>query len=59
MKIKQIKTKMEVKPMQKLCINNGKVWEKAELHLKSAIPQFSRYDITTCIELDLLKKQIA
>lgn len=44
--------------MQKLCISNGHVWEKAELHLKSAIPEFSRYNIVKQIELDLLKENL-
>lgn len=44
--------------MQKLCVHNGKIWEKSELHLKSAIPEFSKYNIVTVIELDLLKEQI-
>jgi len=42
--------------MQKLCVSNGKVWEKSELHLKSAIPKFSKYNIVKQIELDLLKE---
>ncbi len=40
--------------MQKLIVCNGKVWEKAELHLKSAIPHFSRYNVAKQIALDLL-----
>ncbi len=44
--------------MQKLCIKNGKVWEKSSLHLKSAIPGFDREDITKLIALDLLKASL-
>ncbi len=44
--------------MQKLCISNGHVWEKSTLHLKSAVPGFSRYNIVKQIELDLLKEQL-
>jgi len=44
--------------MQKLCISNGKVWEKAELHLKSAIPRFSRHNIAKQIALDLLQELV-
>ena len=40
--------------MQKLIVHNGKVWEKAELHLKSAIPRFNRHNIAKQIALDLL-----
>ncbi len=40
--------------MQKLVVHNGKVWEKAELHLKSAIPHFSRHNVAKRIALDLL-----
>lgn len=41
--------------MQKLYVSNGHVWEKSELHLKSAIPNFSKFNIVKQIELDLLK----
>lgn len=41
-----------------ICVSNGCIWEKAELHLKSAIPDFNRYDITKVIALDLLKKLV-
>lgn len=44
--------------MQKLIVHNGNVWEKAELHLKSAIPHYSRYNVAKQIELDLLKRQV-
>ena len=44
--------------MQKLCVSNGKIWEKAVLHLKSAIPDYSRKNIVTQIELDLLKDAV-
>ena len=44
--------------MQKIIVHNGRIWEQSELHLKSAIPHFNRFDITKQIELDLLKKQI-
>ena len=44
--------------MQKLCVYNGKIWEKSELHLKSAINKFDRHNIVKQIELDLLKKQV-
>ncbi|MBI4016989.1 MAG: hypothetical protein HY363_04840 [Candidatus Aenigmarchaeota archaeon] len=43
---------------RKLCVHNGKVWEKAELHLKSAILNFNRHNLAKIVELDLLKKQI-
>lgn len=43
---------------QKINVNNGKVWEQAQLHLKSAIPHFSRFDINKQIELDMLKKML-
>lgn len=46
----------EVNSMQKLYVHNGKVWEKSELHLKSAIPKFSRFNVVKQIELDLLKE---
>jgi hypothetical protein len=42
--------------MQKLYVHNGKVWEKSELHLKSAIPKFSKFNLVKQIELDLLKE---
>ena len=48
----------EVNSMQKLYVSNGKVWEKAELHLKSAISHYSRYNIAKNIALDLLKEQV-
>lgn len=38
-----------------ICVSNGFVWEKAELHLKSAIQNFNRHDITKIVALDLLK----
>ena len=44
--------------MQKLCVHNGKVWEKAELHLKSAIPNFDRHNVAKQVALDLLKKLV-
>ncbi len=40
--------------MQKLCVSHGKVWERAELHLKSAIPRFDRRNLAKRIALDLL-----
>lgn len=45
--------------MQKLLVHNGKVWEKRELHLKSAIPNFSRRNIAKLVALDLLIEQVA
>lgn len=47
---------MEVNSMQKLCVYNGKVWEKSVLHLKSAIPKFSKFNIVKQVELDLLQE---
>jgi len=44
--------------MQKLLVSNGKVWEKAELHLKSAIPNFNRRNIAKQVALDLLKELV-
>ena len=44
--------------MQQIKVHNGKIWEKAELHLKSAINKFDRHNIVKQIELDLLKKQV-
>ena len=44
--------------MQKLIVHNGKVWEKAELHLKSAIPRFNRHNIAKQIALDLLQELV-
>jgi len=44
--------------MQKLCVHNGHIWERATLHLKSAV-QYDHNDIVSQIELDLLRKQIA
>lgn len=44
--------------MQKLCVYNGKIWEKSELHLKSAIPKFSKYNVVSCIELELFVKSL-
>jgi hypothetical protein len=44
--------------MQKLCVHNGKVWERAELHLKSAIPKFNRHNQAKLIALDLLAELI-
>lgn len=40
--------------MQKIIAHNGRVWEKAELHLKSAIPGFDRRNLAKRIALDLL-----
>ncbi|GEM_PF-1360833 len=42
--------------MQKINVKNGKVWEKATLHLKSAITGFDRHNIAKQVELELLKK---
>jgi len=47
-----------MKTKQRLIVHNGRVWEKAELHLKSAIPHFSRFNIVKQTELDLLKKEL-
>jgi len=44
--------------MQKLCVRNGHIWERAALHLKSAV-QYDHNDIVSRIELDLLKRQVA
>jgi hypothetical protein len=44
--------------MQKIIVHSGRVWEKSELHLKSAIPYFSRFNIIKRIELELLKKML-
>jgi len=44
--------------MQKLCVHNGKVWEKAELHLKSAISDFDRHNVAKVVALDLLKRLV-
>jgi hypothetical protein len=44
--------------IKRLIVHNGKVWEQSELHLKSAIPHFSRFNIVKQTELDLLKRQI-
>jgi hypothetical protein len=44
--------------MQQIIAHNGKVWEKAELHLKSAIPGYSRHNIAKNIALDLLKELV-
>lgn len=44
--------------MQKLNVHNGRVWEQSELHLKSAISHYSRFNVVKQIELDLLKKQV-
>ena len=44
--------------MQKINVQNGKVWEQAKLHLKSAIPGYCNDNIVTRIELDLLKQQL-
>jgi len=41
------------------CVSRGKVWEKSELHLKSAIPNFNRHNVAKLIALDLLKEQVA
>lgn len=41
-----------------ICVRQGVVWEKSKLHLKSAIPKYSRFDVTKQIALDLLKKQV-
>ena len=43
--------------MQKIIAKNGKVFEKATLHLKSAIG-FEYKNIAKQIALDLLKKQV-
>ena len=44
--------------MQKICVHNGRIWERAELHLKSAIPGFRRRNIVKRIELELLKQLV-
>jgi hypothetical protein len=44
--------------MQQILVHKGKVWERSELHLKSAIPNFSRFDVTKQVALDLLKSSI-
>ena len=44
--------------MQKIKVHNGKVWEKAELHLKSAVPQFNHRNVAKQIALDLLKELV-
>jgi hypothetical protein len=44
--------------MQKLIVHDGSVWEKATLHLKSAIPRYSRFNIAKQIALDLLKELV-
>ena len=44
--------------MQKIIAHNGKVWEKSELHLKSAVPNFNQYNIVKVVELELLKKLV-
>ena len=44
--------------MQKICVHNGKVWEHAQLHLKSAVPHFDRHNLAKVVALDLLKKQV-
>ncbi len=44
--------------MQKLYVHKGRVWEKSELHLKSAILDFNRFNIVKNIELDLLKELV-
>jgi len=44
--------------MQKLLVHNGKVWERAELHLKSAIPYFNRRNIAKLVALDLLVEHV-
>lgn len=44
--------------MQQIIAHNGRVWEKAELHLKSAIPQFNRHNIAKQIALDLLQELV-
>lgn len=41
-----------------ICVSNGRVWAQADLHLKSAIPHFSRFNVVKQIELDLLKAQV-
>jgi len=53
---KFIKNNTEVNSMQKINVKNGKVWEKATLHLKSAITGFDRHNIAKQVELELLKK---
>ncbi len=42
--------------MQKLYVHDGHVWEKSELHLKSAIPRFSRFNVVKLCELDELRR---
>lgn len=44
--------------IQKLRVRNGKVWEQSVLHLKSAIKNYSRFNVVKQIELDLLKKNL-
>lgn len=44
--------------MQKINVKNGKIWEQATLHLKSAISGFDRRNIAKQIALDLLKAQV-
>ena len=55
---RQIKIK-EVNKMQKINVSNGRIWEKAELHLKSAIQGFDRHNFVKQVELDLLKQLIS
>ncbi len=45
--------------MQKIIVHNGKVWEQAELHLKSAIPGYHYRNIAKQIALDLLQQAIS
>ncbi len=45
--------------MQKINVKNGKVWEQATLHLKSAITGFDRHNIAKQVELDILKKLVS
>ena len=44
--------------MQKINVHNGKIWEQATLHLKSAILGFDKRNIAKQIALDLLKEQV-
>ena len=43
---------------KQICVSNGHIWEKSDLHLKSAIPGFNRRNIAKQIALELLKQQI-
>lgn len=44
--------------MQQIIAHNGKVWEKATLHLKAAIPYFNRHNVAKRIALDLLQELV-